>query len=69
MQTNLLIQGVELMLVGMATVFVFLTLLVLATTLMSGLVQRLQPAPAADAVSAEEIAAITVAVARYRGDA
>lgn len=69
MQTNLVVQGLELMLVGMATVFVFLVLLVVATTMMSSLVQRLQPALAEDAVSEEEIAAITIAVARHRGDA
>ena len=32
MQTSLLDQGVSLMLVGMGTVFVFLTVLVMATT-------------------------------------
>tara|TARA_R110002072_G_scaffold82576_2_gene188083 strand:- start:16 stop:261 length:246 start_codon:yes stop_codon:yes gene_type:complete len=38
MQDNLLSQGLELMLFGMGTVVVFLTLLVLLTTLMSALV-------------------------------
>lgn len=43
MQDNLIDQGLDLMLFGMGTVFVFLTLLVFATTLMSKLVNRLVP--------------------------
>ncbi|TQV66696.1 oxaloacetate decarboxylase gamma chain [Exilibacterium tricleocarpae] len=39
-QETLLQQGVNLMLLGMGTVFVFLTLLVIAMTLMSAIVQR-----------------------------
>ncbi|MCY4426901.1 MAG: OadG family transporter subunit [Halieaceae bacterium] len=45
MQENLLGQGVELMLFGMATVIAFLTLLVLATSLMSLLIKRFFPSP------------------------
>lgn len=41
MQDNLIDQGLNLMLYGMGTVFVFLTLLVFATTLMSRVVNRL----------------------------
>ncbi len=67
-ESSLVQQGVELMLVGMGTVFVFLTLLVFATSAMSALVRRLQPAPSEPGVSAEEIAVIAAAVARYRGD-
>jgi len=40
---NLLGIAVELMLLGMGTVFVFLTVLILATRLMSSLVLRVQP--------------------------
>lgn len=40
-------QGLELMLYGMGTVFVFLALLVLTTSLMSALVQRFLPDPVA----------------------
>lgn len=43
MQDNLIDQGLNLMLYGMGTVFVFLTLLVFATTLMSKVVNRLVP--------------------------
>ena len=67
MQAGLLEQGLTLMLVGMGTVFVFLTLLVAATTLMSALTARLAPAPAAEApVSDEEVAAVSAAINRHR---
>ena len=52
------------MLAGMGTVFVFLTLLVIAMTLMANLVSRLQPA-SMDA-SDEEVAAISAAIAQHR---
>lgn len=62
------------MLYGMGTVFVFLTLLVLVTTLMSALVSRfVPPAPAAsprDAgadVEPRIIAVITEALRQHRG--
>jgi len=66
MEADLLTQGVELMLVGMGTVFVFLTLLVGATTLMSRVVMRLQPEALDAEAAAEEVAAITAAIARHR---
>ena len=67
MQAGLLEQGLTLMLVGMGTVFVFLTLLVAATSLMSALTARLLPAPVAESpVSDEEVAAISAAINRYR---
>ena len=53
------------MLVGMGTVFVFLTALVVAMTLMAGIVRRLTPAVASD-ISDEEVAAITAAIAQHR---
>jgi len=65
MQASLIDQGVTLMLVGMGTVFVFLTALVIAMSLMATLVRRLTPAPEAT-VSDEEVAAITAAIARHR---
>ncbi len=80
MPENLLTQGLELMLYGMGTVIVFLTLLVIATTAMSGLIARYFPeAPAASArppaarqkgsgAEAEEelVAVISAAIARHR---
>jgi len=65
MQATLLDQGITLMLVGMGTVFVFLTLLVLMMTVMAQIIKRLTPAVAED-VSDEEVAAITAAIAQHR---
>lgn len=63
-----IVQGLELLVAGMGTVFVFLTLLVLTTTAMSALVQRFTPVPAPEVsgVSEEEVAAITAAIIRHR---
>jgi oxaloacetate decarboxylase gamma subunit len=69
MQKELISEGLTLMLAGMGTVFLFLTVLVIMMTLMSRLILRLQSAPgvpAPDGPSAEEIAAITAAVAQHR---
>ena len=65
MESDLLNQGFELVLVGMGVVFVFLTTLVGATTAMSRIVMLLQPENAS-ADKREEIAAITAAIARHR---
>ena len=64
MQDTLFEQGLTLMLAGMGTVFVFLTMLVIAMTLMSFLVRRLQ-AGASDP-SDQELAAISAAIAKHR---
>lgn len=71
MTADLFGQGLELMLVGMGTVFVFLSALVLATTAMSRLVLHFEgepPAPGggAGAEEAEEVAAISAAIALHR---
>lgn len=47
MQESLINQGIELMVFGMGTVIIFLTSLVILTGIMSSLVQKLAPAPAA----------------------
>lgn len=65
MEADLLRQGLELMLAGMGVVFVFLTVLVGAITLMSRVVMRFQPANVSPD-NEEEIAAITAAIARHR---
>ena len=68
MESGLLSQGVELMLVGMGTVFFFLTALVGATTLMSTLVMKRAPAELIDdRPTDEELAAISAAISRHRG--
>jgi oxaloacetate decarboxylase gamma subunit len=45
MTESIISQGLELMLFGMGTVVVFLTLLVIATSAMSALLQRYAPTP------------------------
>lgn len=74
MQANLLERGIELALIGMGTVFVFLTMLVLATLLMSWLIRRLLPEAAAQPVPAgrkgaddgELVAVIGAAIRHHR---
>lgn len=75
MESDLLRQGFELMLVGMATVFLFLTTLVLSTMAMSGAVARWFPeaeaaspggAPGASAPTPQALAAVAGAVAHHR---
>jgi Na+-transporting methylmalonyl-CoA/oxaloacetate decarboxylase gamma subunit len=51
--------------VGMGTVFVFLTLLVMAMTLMARILKRHAPVVEAG-VTDEEVAAITAAIAMHR---
>ncbi|MFC6669898.1 OadG family protein [Marinobacterium aestuariivivens] len=79
---NLLSEGLSLMVFGMGFVFVFLTLLVIATGLMSKVVTKYAPAPepkparktarqaeptgAATAKNDELVAVITAAVHKYR---
>jgi len=66
MQNELINEGLTLMLAGMGTVFVFLTVLVIMTTLMSRLVLRFQSSEDAHGPSEDEVAAITAALARHR---
>lgn len=66
MEIGLLNQGVTLMLVGMGTVFSFLTILVMAMSLMSSIVVKFAASGSDDDVSPEEVAAITAAIAVHR---
>lgn len=67
-------QGLDLMLYGMGTVFVFLTLLVIITALMSAVVQRWLPdnemddssSKAESNVDARIVAIIEAALAKHR---
>lgn len=68
MQNELLNQGLTLMLAGMGTVFVFLTVLVIAMTLMSRVLAHFQGPPAAAEISDEEVAAISAAITRHRNN-
>lgn len=70
--TDLLVDGVELMLLGMGSVFVFLTTLVLVLKGMSRLAQALAPQEVVAGVASkldeddEFLAVISAAIARYR---
>jgi oxaloacetate decarboxylase gamma subunit len=74
--SELMSRGLELMFAGMGIVFLFLTMLVYAINMMSGLVQRYFPEepvasiniPATHNASVDKshIAAITAAVHQYR---
>ena len=81
MAQNIVAQGLELMLFGMGTVVMFLALLVVVTTLMSGVVSRYFPEPraaaparpsrgpaatAADTPDTAVVAAITAAIHQHR---
>lgn len=66
MQNELINEGLTLMLAGMGTVFVFLTTLVIVTTVMSRIVMRFQPAAATEGATDDEVAAITAAIAQHR---
>ncbi|KKO47302.1 oxaloacetate decarboxylase [Arsukibacterium ikkense] len=76
MITDLLLEAANLMLIGMATVFIFLLLLVLLMTLMSKVLRRFTPVKLADkviksdvnntGVSPAIVAAISAAVHQYR---
>jgi oxaloacetate decarboxylase (Na+ extruding) subunit gamma len=68
MGTSLLNQGLMLMLVGMGTVFVFLSVLVLAMNGMSRLLAKLPapPPPDVPGENREHVAAIAAAVTLHR---
>lgn len=74
MVTDLLIQGVELMVLGMGIVFTFLTVLVFTLRGMSLLAERLDDTPPGSATpepinisdDRQLVAVISAAVARYR---
>jgi oxaloacetate decarboxylase gamma subunit len=66
MDNELIDQGLTLMLAGMGTVFVFLTALVVAMSVMSNLLARVQTTASVADVTDDEIAAITAAVAKHR---
>ena len=57
------------MLVGMGTVFAFLTILVIGMSMMSSIAMRFTPVESDNNdPSEEEIAAITAAIAQYRNN-
>ena len=70
-EESLIDQGLELMLFGMGSVVIFLSLLVLATNLMSSLMARFIPpqeetVPEALATDAQLLAVISAAIHQHR---
>ncbi len=66
---SLISQGLSLMIYGMGFVFVFLTLLVLMTTLMSTLVTKYGPAPVAPSTRKKRVINSPIATqASYKSD-
>ena len=66
MEENLLELGAMLMIAGMGTVFMFLTLLVGAMSLTATAVRRFQPPMPDNEVTHEEVAAVAAAIRRHR---
>jgi oxaloacetate decarboxylase (Na+ extruding) subunit gamma len=66
MTDSVLMQGFDLLIVGMGTVFAFLGLLVATMTMMSRIAMRFRGAPPPAGTSDDEIAAIGAAIARHR---
>ncbi len=76
--TDLMSEAINLMLVGMGFVFVFLTILVFATSFMSKMILKYSPAPEPQAPvaspvtpasnDAQLLAVLSAAVAKYRSD-
>ena len=69
----MVMEGVQLMLVGMGTVFAFLTLLVFAVRVMSALILKYVPQAQSDmsktspsAVPAAHVAAVAAAIKKHR---
>ena len=66
MEIELMNQGFTLLLAGMGTVFVFLTALVVAMTLMSKVINYFQSQSSHNGATEEEVAAIGAAISRHR---
>lgn len=75
MDSQLISQGLDLMLYGMGTVFIFLTVLVAITTIMSATVNKIAPEQIEDAeinapptqVETRIVKAIQAAINQHRG--
>ena len=76
METNLVIEGVKFMFLGMGTVFTFLVIMILCMNAMSKIIHRFFPEPQSSAEATQQagapkdnkkiIAAITAAIAHHR---
>ncbi len=68
MEVSLIEQGIQLMFVGMGTVFIFLTILVFAMKLLFRLVTLIQPPVASADIADDELAAISAAINYFEND-
>ncbi|WP_297440478.1 OadG family transporter subunit [Sulfurimonas sp.] len=76
METNLVMEGVKFMFLGMGTVFAFLIIMIMAINLMSYIIHRFFPEPKAADIAVNTaneqqdknkiVAAITAAIAHHR---
>ncbi|MDD2789520.1 MAG: OadG family protein [Sulfurimonas sp.] len=74
METNLVVEGIKFMFLGMGAVFLFLALMIVMMNIMSYIIHRFFPEPQASVkstVAPEEdnrkiVAAITAAIAHHR---
>lgn len=73
METNLIVEGLKFMALGMGTVFMFLFLMILVMNGMSAFIRRFLPEPVEVATTAptvdnksKVIAAITAAITHHR---
>lgn len=73
METNLVIEGIKFMVLGMGTVFVFLAIMIFCMNIMSKIIHRYFPEPQATATSNSSqqnkkkiVAAITAAIKYHR---
>ncbi len=73
METNLVIEGVKFMVLGMGTVFAFLIIMIACMNLMSSIIHKYFPEPQASAQAPVEnkdnkkiVAAITAAIMHHR---
>ena len=75
METNLVIEGIKFMFLGMGTVFVFLIIMILFINLMSSIIYKFFPEPQASVDTQQAgaskdnkkiVAAITAAIAHHR---
>ncbi len=77
METNLVMEGIKFMFLGMGTVFVFLGILIACMNIMSSIIDKFFPEPKAQDTSSSSsaqaqpdnkkiVAAITAAIAHHR---
>jgi oxaloacetate decarboxylase gamma subunit len=76
METNLILEGLKFMVLGMGTVFAFLVIMIVCMNIMSAIIHKFFPEPKASASPSapaqqqdnkKVIAAISAAISHHRG--